>query len=267
MNKNNSYPLIDIGANLSHESFQSDLDQVIDEAMAAGIIHMVVTGTSVEGSLGASTLAQKYPGLMSSTAGIHPHEAAHFSQDALQCLADLAEREEVRAMGETGLDYFRDFSPRDRQQQAFAAQLQKAAELNMPAFLHQRDGHDDFIRTLREYRNALPAGVVHCFTGTENELRDYLELDMHIGITGWICDERRGHHLHEFINLVPENRLMLETDAPYLMPRTISPKPTTRRNVPANLVYVLETVASCLGISEKLVAERTTENARLFFDL
>jgi TatD DNase family protein len=137
----------------------------------------------------------------------------------------------------------------------------------MPIFLHQRDGHQDFISILREYRNSLSRGVVHCFTGTKSELEDYLELDMHIGITGWICDERRGHHLHEIVDLVPENRLMLETDAPYLMPRNIRPKPKTRRNDPANLVWVLKTVAECLNKSEKAVAESTTANARDFFNL
>ena len=173
----------------------------------------------------------------------------------------------MKALGETGLDYFRDFSPRDRQREAFASQLQLAVELQKPVFLHQRDAHEDFMAILREYRNDLPRGVVHCFTGTEQELRDYLELDMHIGITGWICDERRGHHLHDCISLVPENRLMLETDAPYLLPRTIKPKPSTRRNSPANLVYILETIADCLGKDKKSIAERTTANARVFFNL
>jgi len=267
MSHQNSYPLIDIGANLSHESFAADLDQVIDEALQVGIIHMVVTGTSVSGSEAASSLCSRYGGLLSSTAGIHPHEAEECNSQALATLAALAGESHVLAMGETGLDYFRDFSPRESQREAFASQLAQAAEMNMPVFLHQRDGHQDFIDILRKYRNSLPKGVVHCFTGTESELRDYLDLDMHIGITGWICDERRGHHLHEFVSLVPENRLMLETDAPYLMPRTIRPKPKTRRNIPANLVYVLQTVAACLGKNEKYVAEMTTGNAGDFFGL
>jgi TatD DNase family protein len=267
MNTKNTYPLIDIGANLGHESFSTDLEQIIDDAMQVGIEHIMVTGTSVEGSHDALTVAEKYADYCSSTAGIHPHEAANFDNQANASLRELASHIRVKAMGETGLDYFRDYSPRDAQQNALASQLQLAADLQMPVFLHQRDGHEDFIRLLREYRNALPRAVVHCFTGTEAELRDYLELDMHIGVTGWICDERRGHHLHEFIHLIPENRLMLETDAPYLLPRTIRPKPKSRRNVPANLVYVLAKVAECLGKSEKNVAEKTTQNARDFFVL
>jgi len=267
MSSHNSYPLIDIGANLSHESFSGHLDQVIDEAMQVGIEHIMVTGTSVTGSQDAFSLTGQYEGFLSSTCGVHPHEAHTCDKDALTALQGMAENNNVKAVGETGLDYFRDFSPRDKQRDAFAAQLELAVQLNMPIFLHQRDGHQDFISILREYRNSLSRGVVHCFTGTKSELEDYLELDMHIGITGWICDERRGHHLHEIVDLVPENRLMLETDAPYLMPRNIRPKPKTRRNDPANLVWVLKTVAECLNKSEKAVAESTTANARDFFNL
>ena len=263
----NAYPLIDIGANLSHDSFTDDLDQVIEEAKQVGIEHISVTGTSVSESQKAYALTHKYDGYLSCTAGIHPHEAQTCDDSALENLKDLAGNPSVKAMGETGLDYFRDFSPREKQREAFATQLAQAAELQFPVFLHQRDGHQDFMDILRQYRNSLPCGVVHCFTGTKEELEDYLDLDMHIGITGWICDERRGHHLHEFIDLIPENRLMIETDAPYLLPRTITPKPASRRNHPANLVHVLKTVAECLNKSEKMVAERTTANAGDFFNL
>jgi len=267
MNTKNSYPLIDIGANLSHESFSGDLDQIIDEAQQVGIEHIMVTGTTVSSSQDAAALSSQFDGYLSATAGVHPHEAESFHDRMPVELKALAEQDCVKAIGETGLDYFRDYSPRDDQKSALAQQLQLAVDLQMPVFLHQRDGHEDFMQILREYRNSLPRGVVHCFTGTEAELRDYLDLDMHIGITGWICDERRGHHLHEFIQLIPENRLMLETDAPYLLPRTIRPKPASRRNVPANLVHVLATVAQCLGRSEKIIAELTTTNARDFFAL
>jgi len=268
MSQNNALPLIDIGANLSHESFSHDLDQVLEDARQAGIEHILVTGTAVSASEQAADLARRFPGFLSSTAGLHPHEADAFDDRAAARLESLAAtRNEVKAFGETGLDYNRDFSPRERQREAFAGQLRIAARLNMPAFLHQRDGHDDFMAILREYRNTLPRAVVHCFTGSEAELRNYLELDMHIGITGWICDERRGHHLHEIIRLIPANRLMLETDSPYLMPRTIRPKPKSRRNVPAHLVHVLATVAECLGKSEKTVAEQTTATAKDFFTL
>lgn len=261
----NSLPLVDIGANLSHESFRHDLDQVLDAARTAGVEQIVVTGTSVAASHAAADLAGRFPGYLYSTAGIHPHDAGHLDPGAIAALETLTNRDCVLAVGETGLDYYRDFSPRERQREAFIAQMELAVKLAMPVFLHQRDGHADFMDILRQYRNALPRGVVHCFTGTEAELRDYLDLDMHIGITGWVCDERRGHHLHEMLGLIPANRLMLETDSPYLMPRTIRPKPKSRRNEPANLVHVLATVAACLGQSEKSVAEQTTVNARDFF--
>ncbi len=267
MTSNSTYPLIDIGANLSHESFSHDLDRVLDDARAAGIEQILVTGTSVLASTEAASLAEHFPGFLYSTAGIHPHDAVHEDIAAIASLENLATKPCVKAVGETGLDYFRDFSPRERQREAFTDQLALAVKLGMPVFLHQRDGHADFMALLRKYRNALPSGVVHCFTGTEAELRDYLDLDMHIGITGWICDERRGHHLHEIVKLIPANRLMLETDSPYLMPRTIRPKPKTRRNEPANLVHVLERVAECLGKSDKSIAEQTTQTARDFFGI
>lgn len=267
MPNTHDFPLVDIGANLSHESFSSDLDNILDDARGVGVTQIIVTGTSVDASIAAASLSAQYPGFLYSTAGIHPHEAAGYSDEARTSLREIATQDNVKAIGETGLDYFRDFSPRPRQREAFAGQLALATELDMPVFLHQRDGHADFIAILREYRDALPKGVVHCFTGTEGELKDYLDLDMHIGITGWICDERRGHHLHEFIKLIPQDRLMLETDAPYLLPRNIQPKPSSRRNVPANITYVLQTVARCLGKDEKSIAEQTTSNARDFFNL
>ncbi len=118
---------------------------------------------------------------------------------------------------------------------------------------------------LGEYRSRLPAGVAHCFTGDERELRDYLDLDLSIGITGWICDERRGHHLRDLVRLIPADRLMLETDAPYLMPRDLTPKPHSRRNEPKYLPHILATVAACRGEPAELVAAATTRNARRLF--
>jgi len=132
-------------------------------------------------------------------------------------------------------------------------------------FLHQRDAHDAFMAILREYRPGLRAGVAHCFTGTERELRDYLALDLSIGVTGWICDERRGQHLRELVRLIPPERLMIETDAPYLLPRDLNPKPRTRRNEPKYLPHILKTVAACRGEPAPSVAEATTRNALAFF--
>ena len=260
-------PLIDIGANLSHESFAHDLADVLSAARSAGLEHLVVTGTSVATSMQAADLAATQPGLLSSTAGIHPHDATSFTSDSIQQLQQLAARPEVVAIGETGLDFYRDFSPREQQEQAFAEQLQLAVATGLPIFLHQRDAHTRFHHILREQRDHLSRGVVHCFTGTRQELFAYLDLDMYIGITGWICDERRGLDVLHLLPDIPPERLLLETDAPYLLPRNIRPKPKERRNVPANLRWVLHQVATRLDRPAHDIAVETTANARRFFAL
>lgn len=260
-------PLIDIGANLGHESFDHDLPQVLTDARAVGIEAIMVTGTSVTASEKALTLARAHPGFLFSTAGVHPHDATGFTRDTPQQLEVLAAQPEVKALGETGLDFNRDYSPRREQEYAFEAQLDLASGLGLPLFLHQRDAHERFMHILKRYRARLGRIVVHCFTGTEDEMAAYLDLDAYIGITGWICDERRGTHLQDFIGRVPENRLMLESDAPYLLPRTIRPRPASRRNEPRHLPWVLATVARSLDLPEEEVARRTTRNAREFFDL
>lgn len=260
-------PLIDIGANLGHESFQHDLDRVLADARAAGIETIMVTGTSVPASEKAWRLARAHPGFLYSTAGVHPHDAESFTPDTPDRLAELAALPEVKALGETGLDFNRDYSPRPAQEKAFEAQLDLAAALRMPLFLHQRDAHERFMHLLLKYRARLDRIIVHCFTGTEDELAAYLDQDAYIGITGWICDERRGRHLHDFLHRIPENRLMLETDAPYLLPRNLKPKPASRRNEPRHLVQVLNAVAEALGASTGDVAKSTTANAKAFFNL
>ena len=171
------------------------------------------------------------------------------------------------AIGECGLDYNRDFSPRPAQRTCFEAQLDLAADLGMPVFVHERDAAGDMLGILRQFRDRIPRIVVHCFTGDENTLRAYLELDLYIGITGWICDERRGSHLLDLIREIPAERLMIETDAPYLLPRTIRPRPKSRRNEPAFLSYVAATIASSLNEPVEVVADRTTTNAHRFFGL
>ncbi len=260
------YNLVDIGANLTHESFQSDLEVVIKDAEQAGVTRLVVTGASEVGSQQAAQLASHYENVFS-TAGIHPHHASECSSDTISVLKEFCAQPKVVAVGEAGLDFFRDFSPRPTQEKWFARQLEIAVDLQRPVFLHEREAHDHFIGILREYRDNLTQVVVHCFTGTEEELRTYLEMDCHIGITGWICDERRGHHLRDFIHLIPDDRLMIETDAPYLLPRDIRPKPKSRRNVPANLPHILNAVATAREQPTRHVAKTTTETAQAFFGL
>jgi len=260
-------PLIDIGVNLSHESFEQDREQVIDAALRAGLKAMILTGTSVESSEKAAKLAALRPDLLFSTAGVHPHDAADFGPDSCARLLTLSRQTQVVAIGETGLDFNRDFSPRDLQEKAFAEQLQLGVQTRLPLFLHQRDAHQRFLPLLREQRDGLSRVVVHCFTGSREELFDYLDLDLYIGITGWVCDERRGMHVQELLHEIPANRLLLETDSPYLLPRNMQPKPRGRRNEPAFLPWVLQMVGQCLNQEPELVARRTTANARTFFDI
>jgi TatD DNase family protein len=259
--------MIDIGANLAHESFAHDLEAVLHRARAAGVTTVIVTGTSLEGSRAAAELATGRAPMLYATAGVHPHEASQFTDATLAGLRALAAHPAVKSLGECGLDYHRNYSPRAAQLHAFEAQLELAAALHRPLFLHDRDAHADMLPLLKQYRDRVPAAVVHCFTGTREELHAYLDLDLHIGITGWICDERRGLHLRELVRDIPRERLMLETDSPYLLPRTIKPTPRSRRNEPAFLAYVLETVAASVGRAAQEVAQETTATARAFFEL
>ncbi len=259
--------LVDIGANLTHDSFDADRDEVIDSAAACGVTRLIVTGSTVEGSRQAAALAETRPGALFATAGVHPHHAADWDEGAADALRPLFRHPSVVAVGECGLDYFRNFSPREAQRAAFQAQLELAAECGLPVFLHQRDAHDDFLEVLRPMTGRLNGGVAHCFTGDARMLRDYLDLGLYIGITGWICDERRGLALRQAAPEIPLDRLLIETDAPYLLPRTLTPKPPTRRNEPKYLREVLRVVAACLSQPEETVGEAATHNSERLFRL
>ncbi|NOR35190.1 MAG: hydrolase TatD [Woeseiaceae bacterium] len=261
------YELIDIGANLTHRGFDEDRAEMMQRADDAGVTRMIVTGSSNQGSLDAVDLAETEPGRLYATAGVHPHHAADFDDSSADLIRELAAKDCVVAVGECGLDYFRDFSPRQAQLAAFQSQLDIAAETAMPIFLHQRDAHDDFVDVLEPMLPRITRAVAHCFTGEHESLREYLAMGLWIGITGWICDERRGAHLHDIVSAIPDDRLLIETDAPYLLPRTIQPKPKTRRNEPAYLQEVLRVVAEARGQTEEHVARITTENAIRFFGL
>jgi TatD DNase family protein len=264
-----AHTLVDIGVNLTNKAFQADLDQVLERARKLGVGRMVVTGTSEHESAAAAHLCSLWPDMLRATAGVHPHHAREAGQDTLDALRALAARPEVVAIGECGLDYDRNYSPPAVQRQWFEAQVALAAELGMPLFLHEREAADDLLAVMRRYRDRVPGAVVHCFTGSEAALDAYLALDLHIGITGWICDERRGLALRDVVSRgkIPRDRLMLETDAPYLLPRTMTPKPKSRRNEPAFLPHVLDMVAQCVGRDPAEIAAETTATAVRFFGL
>jgi TatD DNase family protein len=257
--------LVDIGVNLAHASFNHDRAQVIKRAMATGVTTMIVTGTSLKSSHEARELASRYPNILFSTAGVHPHNAKQCGEESMRALKDLTVHEEVVAIGECGLDFNRDFSPRPVQEKWFEAQIQLACELHLPLFLHERDAHQRFKEILSGYRKAFECAVVHCFTGNAAELKAYLDMDLHIGITGWICDERRGAHLRNLVRQIPLSRLMIETDAPFLTPRDMPTKPKDGRNEPAFLTHVVQTIAACMGKPVDEVARATTDTAEKFF--
>jgi len=259
--------LIDIGANIAHDSFDEDRTGMMQRSADAGVSRIIVTGSSDASNVRAASLAEQFPGVLYSTAGVHPHHASDYSDDSDALIRSLIQKDVVVAVGECGLDYFRNFSPREAQLAAFRRQLDIAKESGLPVFLHQRDAHDDFVEILEPALPDLSRAVAHCFTGEGESLREYVAMGLYIGITGWICDERRGKHLYDIVSVIPDDRILIETDAPYLLPRTVRPKPKSRRNEPMYLPEVARVVAEARGQSEEHIARITTANAERFFGL
>jgi TatD DNase family protein len=253
--------MIDIGANLTHASFKADLPDVVARAREHGVTTMVVTGTTVEESREAAAIAERFD--LYSTVGIHPHHAKDFNGTSE--LKAIAAHPRVVAIGECGLDFNRNYSPHPAQEDCFSAQLELGMELKKPLFLHSRDAHPRFSEILGKFKPE--KAVAHCFTGEREELRAYLDLGLYIGITGWICDERRGKHLLELVREIPRDRLLIETDSPYLTPRDLKPQPKARRNEPAFLPHIVRAVARALGCETQDVAAETTRNAQALFGL
>ncbi len=258
---------IDIGVNLTNKSLMQDLDGVLKRASASRVTQMVVTGTTLQETASAIALCEQYPQQLVCTAGVHPHHASEWDEDSTSVLNSLSSNPCVRAIGETGLDFNRNYSPQNIQIDVLHQQLAIACNIGMPLFTHQRDAHDSFIDILQQYRHRLGAVVVHCFTDSKSALQDYLDLDCHIGITGWICDERRGTELQQIVRYVPDNRLMIETDAPYLLPRDLDPKPNSRINEPCHLPHIANRVAQCQGKAADILADECLQTTRNFFSI
>lgn len=271
--------LIDIGANLAHESFAIDYPQVLERAWVAGLSHIVLTGSCRSSNQAVAALAATDPARLSCTAGVHPHHAAEWSDEDAARIRTLAALPQLVSLGECGLDYYRDLSPRAVQRRVFVAQLELAIELKKPVFLHQRGAHEDFLAILAEHRAALVDACVHCFTDTLEAMQAYVALDCFIGITGWVCDAKRGAALRAVAPHIPAERLLIETDAPYLLPHNVprSQRPSSlhsdkpgidgRRNEPAYLPWVAQALAELRGTSAEQLAAATGANARRFFRL
>lgn len=253
----------DGGVNLTNARFTEQLEQTIAAAEQAGVVRMVVIGTNLAHSAAAIQLCQRYPKQLLATVGIHPHDAEAAPADFLAQLRDLSHHPSVCAIGECGLDFNRNFSTPESQRRVFESQLQLAAERQLPVYLHERDALAEQAALLQRYGGAIPKLFTHCFTGGPEQLAVYQQLDCYIGVTGWVCDERRGEALQRAVPLIAADRLILETDAPYLLPRTIRPRP--RSNLPSYLPAIAEQVAQLRQQPLAELAEQVWGNATDLF--
>lgn len=258
---------IDIAVNLLGSALESDIPQIVQAAAEQGVSPLIVIGSDLAESAAAIELCQHYPTQLYCTAGVHPHHASDWNSASLPQQAKLCAAPQVVAVGECGLDYNRDFSPRSAQRTAFAAQLELAAQLQKPVLMHERDAHEDFIAILREYRPHLCGALLHCFTGSLAQMHAYIELDLHLGITGWVCDERRGQELAQIVPFIPQQRLLIETDSPYLLPRSMRPKPKSSKNKPQYLPYIGQYIANLRNEDAEEFANCCYLNSLAFFNL
>jgi TatD DNase family protein len=262
---------IDIGINLTNRQFQHNIDDIVQNALDANVYQMILTGTSVRNSYESEKIASNYPGVVYSTAGIHPHDAKHFEANSMKQLKALLQKKHVVSVGECGLDFDRDFSPRDVQEKCYKAQLELSIEIQKPLFLHERAAFSRFMAITKDYLPKLPKSVVHCFTGSITEAKTYLDHGFYIGFTGAISDVNRFAHLKEVVQYIPMDRLMIETDAPFMLPKNVPKTNLTkyheRRNEPSFLPYVAATIAQFKGLERDVIAQQTSKNAKEFFGL
>ena len=259
--------LIDIGLNLMHSSFRKDRVEIIENAKKNGVTQFIITGTNVHSSQLAAEYTLKYPNTLFSTSGVHPHDAKTCNGHTINELEKIAKNNNVVAIGECGLDYNRNFSPQPIQRKWFEAQIELSERLNMPLFLHEREAHEDLCEILGKHDNVLDKSVVHCFTGTKQEAQNYIDLGCYIGVTGWICDMKRGRNLQEAVSVIPPEKLMIETDAPFLIPKNFDKKPKNNRNEPKYLPHILETIALCMGMDAEELSIQVNKNTKKFFKI
>lgn len=253
----------DSGVNLTNGKLFRDVEGVLRRAREAGVEKMLVIGTNLAESRDAIRLCEQYPDQLVASVGIHPHDADAAADDFIEQLATLAQHPSVVAIGECGLDFNRNYSPQPKQRDVFEAQLQLAAHLKLPVYLHERDAHREQCELLARYQSAIPKMLTHCFTGGKKELAPYLELGCYIGITGWLCDERRGTELQKAVLDIPLNRLLLETDAPFLAPRHVRPR--IKQNEPCYLPAIGEFLAQLRQQEVSQIAAQTWQNSVSFF--
>ncbi|MDG0996013.1 MAG: TatD family hydrolase [Gammaproteobacteria bacterium] len=259
--------LFDFCLNLTSSQFKDDQALVLERAQQAGVSHYLIAGSDLADSEQAVELCTQHRHNLYATVGVHPHNAKSWQADTRAALETLAARSEVLAIGEAGLDFHRNLSTEAQQEHAFREQIELSIQSDLPLFLHERDAHDRFREIISEYLSQLNATVVHCFTGDRRALECYIEMGFYIGITGWICDERRGKHLHDLVSLIPQDRLLIETDAPYLLPRSLRPKPKNPRNEPCHLPHIAEHIARHRGDDTLALCRYSMDNAHRFLGL
>ena len=259
------HEIADIACNFTSERFNKDLDDVIKRAIANKITKFGLICSRMSDLNKLLKIYKQYSKSMFYTIGVHPHHANEINDGYLKKLKNVITTYNPHAIGETGLDFFRNLSTYEQQIYVFEEQIKIAIDTNKPLFLHQRDSHDDFIKILRKYSSDISKAVVHCFTGTQGQLDDYLELDCYIGITGWICDEKRNVELRKAIKKIPLEKLMIETDCPYLIPKNLVEKPKNNRNEPTNLNHIINEIAVLMEIDVDILRKQTFENTINYF--
>jgi len=260
--------LFDSHCHLDHPDFASDLDQVLDRAAAAGVYRILVPGSDLDSSRRALELARQYPQMIHATVGIHPHEAAGWSDQVEVRLVELLDKSKAKvlpapvALGEIGLDYHYDFSPRDRQQEVFRHQIRLARQRGLPLIIHTREAWPDTTRIMEQEQAWRCGGVMHCFLGSIEQAAPFLEWGFHLGVTGMITFRRAGH-LEDLVRECPPDRLLIETDGPYLAPHPHRGK----RNEPAHVALVAEKLAEWWNIPAAAAAHQAACNTCRCFSL
>lgn len=259
--------MIDIGLNLTEKHFYGKEAELLERAVEAGINQMILTGSNLESSEKSLEFVRKYPSILKSTAGVHPHDAKTYTAETTERLKQLLAQEEVVAIGECGLDFDRNYSTPKDQFFAFESQLQLASDLHKPLFLHERAAHEDFLAVMRNFPGLAERSVVHCFTGNQVQLKSYLNAGFHIGVTGWVCDPKRGGDLRDALSYMDLDRLMIETDSPYLIPKNMKPKPKSSTNEPRYLPHIAHEIARIMEVDEAVFIQKVTENTKAFFKI
>jgi len=258
--------LTDVGVNMHSKQFNNKHEQVMESARSAGVTHIIGISNSLKECNFNIKLCKQFSDVpkMVCTVGVHPHSAKQLNSRNFNVLKQTIERNRdvVVAVGECGLDYNRMFSPKEAQRKWFEEQIKLAIELDLPLYFHERDAHKDFVEITSKYAGKI-RGIVHCFTGSKEQLQAYLDLGFYVGITGWVCDERRGKALQNAVPSIPKDRILLETDSPWLTPRNIRPLP--KYNEPKHLVTVAKTVAGLMGMDPQELIDCANQNRQRLF--